>query len=317
MQNDLSDILESWGISSHEARPDIIIPGSPERCVQRQVVEGEGGMLWVLERLFPRQQEQRERIGTALSALREAGLPVLAYQPGPDGRFVLHKNEFHWQLAPYVPGDVLPQPDFVDHAERGESLAGFLVHLTREGASIHAFDDEPDFDLPAYVRHLMQTIEPREPELFSPLLDIQAALAPLFEAWNDLPRCFSHGDFHPLNVIWKGMKVAAVIDWEFAGKRPILYDAANCLGCVGIEDPDALGNGLAPAMLSALGRAEVPDAISLGFLPHLLLALRFAWMSEWLRRKDTEMQELELRYMRLLAHNLDGLGRLWRKVSGQ
>ncbi|WP_250645445.1 phosphotransferase enzyme family protein [Salidesulfovibrio onnuriiensis] len=312
MEDGFRTVLKMWEIDSDRLRSDIFVPGSSERCVQRHVVEDGDGSFWVLERLFPSQHERRERIGRALSVLRDAGLPVLYYRPGPDGGFVVRENNYHWQLAPYVPGDPLPQPDFVDHPERGEALADFLIALRREGAGIREFDQEPDFDLPAYADELMDTLGTRKPELHRELAPIREALAPLFEAWGDLPRCLCHGDFHPLNVIWKGMDVAAVIDWEFAGQRPVLYDAANCLGCVGIEDPQALGNGLAPAMLGKMHGAGLLDEVSFGFLPHLLLGLRFAWMSEWLRRKDAEMQELELDYMTLLARNLESLGRMWR-----
>lgn len=312
MQEELHNILKAWGIDSGTLRQDIVVPGSPERCVQRQVVEDEAGNVWVLERLFPKQHERRGRIGRALNVLRETGMPVLFYQAGSDGHHVVRENGFHWQLAPYVPGDPLPQPDFVDHSERGEALADFLIALRREGEHIREFDQEPDFDLPAYVNELMEAMRPRKPELHQSLLDVREALKPFFAAWKDLPRCLCHGDFHPLNVIWKHMEVAAVIDWEFAGQRPVLYDVANCLGCVGIEDPNALGSGLAPAMLRRMHGAGLLDGVSFGWLPHLLLGLRFAWMSEWLRRKDMEMQELELKYMTVLTRNLDGLGRLWR-----
>lgn len=312
MEDGFHNILKLWDIDSDQIRSDIFIPGSSERCVQRYVVEDGAGEFWVLERLFPRQHEQRERIGRALAVLREADMPVLYYQPGPGGDHVVQVNGYHWQLAPYVPGDTLPQPDFVDHPERGEALADFLIGLRTQGAQIREFDQEPDFDLPGYAGELMEAIKPRNPELWQALVPIREALAPFFEAWNELPRCLCHGDFHPLNVIWKGRGVAAVIDWEFAGQRPVLYDVANCLGCVGIEDPQALGNGLAPAMLKKMHEAGALDRVSFDLLPHLLLGLRFAWMSEWLRRKDVEMQELELEYMNLLVRNLEGLGRMWR-----
>jgi homoserine kinase type II len=43
--------------------------------------------------------------------------------------------------------------------------------------------------------------------------------------------------------------------------------------------------------------------------------MRFAWMSEWLRRNDREMQNLESDYMNLLARNLDGLSRIWSRFG--
>lgn len=311
----IGNILKSWNIDSEKLRSDIQVPGSSERCVHRSVVEDQHGTVWVLERLFPGQRERRERIGRVLAGFSAAGLPVLEYRPGPAGEYVLAQDGFHWQLARYVPGVPLPQPDFVDDEWRGIALGDFLVRLVREGKHVHAFDSDPDFDLPGYVRELMEAIAPRDVELHAALTRVCSVLEPFFDVWNDLPRGFCHGDFHPLNVIWGQQGVAAVIDWEFTGVRPVLYDVANCLGCVGIEDPAALGKGLAPAMFATLRDGGVLDSVSLGWFVHLLLGLRFAWMSEWLRRKDREMQELELSYMDVLVRNLEGLSSMWCKFS--
>ena len=43
---------------------------------------------------------------------------------------------------------------------------------------------------------------------------------------------FAHGDYHPLNVIWTKAGIAAVIDWEFSGLKPEMYDAAILVGCL-------------------------------------------------------------------------------------
>ncbi len=315
LKEDISNILKLWGIDSLSIRSDIFVPGSSERCVQRHVVEDGDKNVWVLERLFPDQFERREHIGRMLERLRESGLPVLYYCRSSQGGFVAQEDGFHWQLAPHVPGDALPQPDFVDDEKRGRSLGEFLVRLRQVGSDIHDLDSVPDFNLPQYVEELMDTVRLRKPELHSALASVRTVLSPLFDAWNDLPHCLCHGDFHPLNVIWKGQEVAAVIDWEFAGLRPALYDVANCLGCVGIEDPNALNVGLAPAMLQRMQEGDILNNSGAQFFPHLLLALRFAWMSEWLRRDDLEMQYLECDYMTLLAGNLGGLSRVWSRFG--
>jgi len=39
------------------------VPGSPERCLHRLVVEDSHGAPWLLERLGPRQAARREAIG--------------------------------------------------------------------------------------------------------------------------------------------------------------------------------------------------------------------------------------------------------------
>jgi len=46
-------------------------------------------------------------------------------------------------------------------------------------------------------------------------------------------------------------------------------------------------------------------------LPEFVVALRFAWLSEWLRKDDVEMIGLELDYMDLLIEHRGRLRRVW------
>lgn len=308
------EYLSLWGVAPGRPRTDIELPGSPERCLERMAVEDDKGTVWMLEQLRPGQFDQRERIGRTLSALEASGLPIPAYRPGPDGRYAVEQDGHHYQLSPYVPGDPLPQPEFIDQPDRGRNLGLFLASLRRASESITDFNHEREFILEDYVNDLMAAMVSRQPEVHEALLPVLPVLVPLFEAWRELPATLCQGDFHPLNVIWRGQDVAAVIDWEFMGMHPSLFDAANCLGCVGIEDPKALVNGLAPALLMALRDKDCLDKTSLSLLPELILGLRFAWMSEWLRRKDAEMAELEIRYMRLLANSIDTLLPAWKQI---
>lgn len=70
---------------------------------------------------------------------------------------------------------------------------------------------------------------------------------------DQLPLSFCHGDLHPLNVIWYQDRIKAVIDWEFTGMNPDIYDAANLVGCAGIENPNGLGMSMVKTFLVALG----------------------------------------------------------------
>lgn len=306
--------LELWGLVPVRPRPDLNLPGSPERCVKRAAVEDHKGRVWMLERLHATQPERRQRIGALLDHLVQAGVSVPAYRALPGGAYVAEADGFHWQVSPYVAGTPLPQPDYVDYAERGEALGRFLADLDCAVRDFPDFAPEPDMTLHDFVSELMEGMQGRHPDVLAALAVPRQVLDPLFSAWAELPAVVRHGDFHPLNVIWQDRAVAAVVDWEFSGVRPRLYDLANCLGCVGIEDPDAFANGLAPAMLRVLRDRDCLDPASLELLPHLILGLRFAWMAEWLRRRDGEMVNLEIQYMRLLADNLVGLGRLLRHV---
>ncbi|CCH48939.1 phosphotransferase enzyme family protein [Pseudodesulfovibrio piezophilus] len=306
------DIFPLWGLKPGRLRSDIALPGSPERCASRQAVEDDQGRVWVLECLRPAQLEQRERIGQALAQLEGMGLPVLAYKRGLGDHFVLQHADAHWQLSRFVPGDPLPQPDFVDDAERGRHLGDFVAGLNRVGGLVRTFDAEPAFILEEYINDLMTVMKSRQPDIHAALLPVLGSLVPLFEAWHDLPTALCQGDFHPLNILWHGRSVGAVMDWEFMGIRPALFDVANCLGCVGIEEPHALVTGLAPALLTTLRNSDALDAAGFHVLPEMILGMRFAWMSEWLRKNDHEMVALEMKYMHLLSRSIDTLLPAWK-----
>ena len=307
--------LSPWGLTLGRIRDDILLPGSPERCTSRVAVDDSTGRTWMLEQLKPGQFDSRERIGRTLTTLAKAGLPVPAYV-ATDGRYCVEQDGAHWQLSPFIFGDPLPQPDFVDDAARGVSLGQFIADMRCVPSASDEFLNVPRFDHEAYANELMAVMAPRRADLHEALLPVLGVLAPLFDVWHDLPVALCQGDFHPLNVIWNDTQVGAVIDWEFMGLRPVLFDVANCLGCVGIEDPHALVRGLAPALLKTLRDQGQLDPADLALLPEMILGMRFAWMSEWLRKQDEEMAQLEVRYMRLLGNSIDTLLPAWEQMLG-
>ena len=280
----------------------------------RLAVEDVEGLVWALERLFSGQRARREAMGLALAVLADNGLPVVPYRRTAEDSYVAELDGSDWQLSPFVPGDPLPQPDYVDHPERGVGLGRFLGALGRCSAGIVPLPDARH-GLEVYCRNLVATLADREPDLAGAVRPFLDALEPLWERWATLDRGLVHGDLHPLNVIWQGRDVAAVLDWEFMARRPLIYDPANCLGCVGIEDPMALVRGLAPALIRTLGQEGVLDAGTLPLLPRAVLAVRFAWLSEWLRRREREMVDLELAYMNILVRGLDDLARAWKGLA--
>jgi homoserine kinase type II len=130
-------------------------------------------------------------------------------------------------------------------------------------------------------------------------------------AYEKLPVAFCHGDYHPMNIIWSADDIKCVIDWEFSGCKSEIYDAANLIGCVGVEDPQSLTGDLVNSFIADMKRAKIISNISWRYLVEFIVALRFAWLSEWLRLRDTEMIRLELDYMRLLIENKNILQKAW------
>ncbi|GAB6178327.1 phosphotransferase [Desulfobaculum senezii] len=305
------DLLSRFGVAYRRTRRDIPLAGSPERCGWRSVVEGDDGRLWVLERLSPGQHVWRESVGTLLSALTRSGCDgAVAYLPCGEGFTCAHGGE-HWQLAPFVPGDELPRPDYIHDAERGQALAAFLGRLRRAGQQVTPPREAAPFCLPEYIQDIVHTARRLRPDVADAVEPVVADMAVMGLEFAGAPTALCHGDYHPLNVIWAGQGVRAVIDWEFTGIKPDLYDAANCIGCVGSEHPDYLVRGLVPAFVTGLREEGVLRADNERWLHPLVLGLRMAWLSEWLRRRDEEMLDMELEYMRILTAYAPQIQRGW------
>jgi homoserine kinase type II len=309
-----ADLLSNWGLIFSHLRPDLAIPGSPERCLVRHVVEDTSGSLWMLEQLGPGQSARREALGKLLDELAGRGLHGLApYRRAhvnsgtgasfraSAGAFILKDWGRCWQLSPFVLGDPLIQPDYLDDSSRGDSLGAWMADFRKASTGLPVPDGLFSLDLPAYVTDLLARIARARPDVHTRASRVLPALSEFFEAYAELPRSLCHGDVHPLNVVWGGSGLLAVIDWEFAGLRPEIYDLANCLGCTSIEGDGGFDSPFAQSLLScAQAEGLLPDEQA-RWLSSMILATRFGWLSEWLRRKDEEMIELELAYMEHLA----------------
>ncbi|WP_031481300.1 aminoglycoside phosphotransferase family protein [Maridesulfovibrio frigidus] len=297
------DPLEPWSRVSLRRHNNKNIPGSPERAISRSVIEDTNNNLWLMERIATKQVELRSAIARNLKSLHDSGLDkILLYQvtDEEDHDYVADVMGFPWQLSPFYESDELPRPEFIHDAERGQALAEFICSLRKcaKGKPLESYAEE--FDLLEYAKKLVETISEREPKVFERLEPICDRLFPEMEKFQLLPVAFCHGDFHPLNVLWKGKIVGAVIDWEFSDMRPEIYDVANMVGCVAFEDPDAFDSGLILAFMESLKRDTDIAVESFAMLPYFIPALRFAWLSEWLRKKDWEMLSMELDFMELL-----------------
>ena len=168
------------------------------------------------------------------------------------------------------------------------------------------------FSLQNYIYELIDTIGIHEPELRKSIQPMVGFLEKSFMGVHDtFPKGFCHGDYHPINIIWSTNGINAVIDWEFAGYKPEIYDVANLIGCIGMEDPESLVGDLIAELIQSLRQAKLFSDLSWQYLLDFMVALRFAWLSEWLRKSDTEMIKLEQVFMRLLIENKNKLMSYW------
>ena len=309
----VKDVLRCWGIGLGRVREDIPIVGSPDRCEFRTVVEDEDQNLFVLENIGAGSAAHKQKIARTLAFLAEKGLSrVRPYLPVGNDEYLAFKGGAYWQLSPYVEGVPLPRPEYAFEGWRGPVLADFLTDLWGRARDLPLFENSPPFSIVTFIRDFTRTVERREPLLY---LRIRPALVFLeqgfMEAHDGLPVRFCHGDYHPLNVIWSEAGLRAVIDWEFLGPKPELYDAAMMIGCLGMEDPRSLTGGLVFEFIGRLKASGLASKAGWTHLFDLVLALRFAWLADWLKRSDAEMIELEAVYIGLLLENRGVLARSW------
>ncbi len=299
----LRDILSCWGLAHQGIHPEIPIQGSPERCLYRVVVDA-GGSRHFLEELDSSWLPRKNRIARRIAHLAAKGLPVAAPLPGLDGNFIQNVGGRDWQLTPFLEG-IAPDPgNSWRDAWRGEALALFLRDLRQAGRDLAV--NEEAFDLRGYVVKIAHDAQRLHPGVFARLAPVFSLIERRLAACPDLPAAFCHGDPHPLNMIWGANRILAAIDWEFCGPKCVLHDMALILGCVGSEDEDALSGPLITTFLDTLRSSGLLDSALEQHLPAWTLALRAAWLAEWLRREDTDMIEFESFYMTTLAERFFG-----------
>lgn len=309
----MKKLFQKYSLSFERQRPDIEIPGSPERCLARFVAEDSNGTLWLVEKLKANQADWRNTVGLLLADLHTQDVPHV-HSPAltPTGQTVVTRDGSPYQLTPFIIGTDLPRPEYCGDKARGIAIGNFINKLQAAGRRF-SIPKKSTAPLPEYVSEIVRTISIRRSDIAQQLDQILPHLQTFFAQYDAIPRALAHGDCHPLNIIWHDTEIAGVIDWEFTGEKIVLYDAANCIGCVGIEHPNWLINGLVPELVTTMYANNETFAANIHHLMPTVLCLRFAWLSEWLRKNDTEMQELELDYMRLLIRSKEEIEKFWKR----
>jgi len=309
----LADVLRHWNLEMKAERADVPLAGSPERSLFRTVIEDTGAKRFVLEQLDPSVLRRKREIASTVEILAARGLagvhPCLRNR---DGDFISKAAGGFWQVSPFIDGVELKRPEYTRDAWRGKALARFLIDMRGRSDGISGDNHGAPFSIAGFASELMGKLSRHDPAVARTVEPAFLFLKErFFPAHERLPVAFCHGDCHPINVIWGGDHIRAVIDWEFSGTKPEIYDAALAVGCIGMEDPEILAGPLVMAFLDELRAAGCFDASGFAVLPEFVLALRFAWLSDWLRKKDGEMVEMETDYIHLLLDGQEKLRRAW------
>ncbi|MBF0123056.1 MAG: phosphotransferase [Candidatus Omnitrophica bacterium] len=313
-QATLREIAKFWGISLKAIRTNLIPEGSPERTVFRVVLEDEDKRFFTLEEIVPGSYHNKMRIIRTLESLSQKGMGKIApYRLGAEEQYIQKYTEGFWQLVPFVPGVALDRERYLYEGWRAKGLSAFLIELRQKTLGDPFFSQDKSFSMKTYIYTLLHQIERHHPQIMPRVKEVVLFLGKGFmSVFDGLPVSFCHGDFHPLNMIWGKDDLHAVIDWEFSGVKPEVYDAANMVGCLGMEHPSSLISDLVVNFIRDLKAANLFSGNSWEHFLEFVIALRFAWLSEWLRKNDEEMISLELDYMELLIQEREQFYRAWK-----
>ena len=178
----------------------------------------------------------------AIAALREHGLPTTPPLAARDGRSSVLLRGRRYALFPWVEGEHRTGRS-LDHAQCA-GLGTLLGRIHHTLATLHAPVEQPSAVPSADPDHTERTItdllersrsrEPQQPfdELARFRLlerrELLAAYRHRRPGPGDAPPTgWVHGDFHPLNLLYRGAAPVAVLDWDRLGLKPRTEEAVR------------------------------------------------------------------------------------------
>ena len=120
-------------------------------------------------------------------------------------------------LMSWMPGEVVLQPRDMDDWLRQQAFMLLrLHHLPAQDFGWSWFSwARPDPEVPDWSE---------VPQAWERAINIVAGPPPA------APECFIHRDYHPVNLLWQGERISAVVDWVNACRGPAAVDLAHCRG---------------------------------------------------------------------------------------
>lgn len=301
----LESLMAGWGVAFNCVDEAAVIEGSPERTAARMVVFDTQDNRWILEKIAPDNINRKQQIAELLETLTDLS-EVAPYTKSGGSFFQCLENE-SWMLRPYVEGVELNREIYLSEPWRIDAMASFLLRLKERAVQVDGF-----YSPAGYAQDRMSVWSTRYPKLThlikKPFQTLENSYFPVCDS---LPRAFCHGDFHPLNIVWGSDCIRAVIDWEFCGMKPELYDAALLIGCFGFDNPDNLLGEGSLRLIQKLRAIGFGSEESWRWFPELVTAIRFGWMSEWIRRGEEDTAEMEAEYLAILTDQRGFIAERW------
>lgn len=295
------EILDLWKIEFSETVP-LNIPGSPERASDRFAIKDTKNRKFILEKHHFWNKKRKTAIATNISLLKGQGYErCQPYLMSANNQTVEEFENRCWMVQPYVENDHLKRPDYLDNGEMGRNCARRLIELKNIDSS-KLIDTVEGFCLKEHTENLLKKIEGSR----HVKKDISKILSVVRERFlpelDSVDKIFSHGDLHPLNILWKDNDVKVIIDWEFSGFRYEFTDVANLIGCLGFEHPTAFKRDFYLSLMDELDKNNYFSKKTRENIFLYVFGFRFsAWLNEWHKKNDIEMIELELDYLEILT----------------
>ncbi len=255
----LKTLAALWNVDLKKRHRNIPIQGSPERSAFRVVLEDNAGRFFVLEQIASKSLEHKKEIASALELLANAKLKrIHPYLADKNGNHVIKHKNYFWQISPFVKGEELDREKYIFEKWRGHALASFLIDLRRKSRALLPVVSCNMFSLKNYIHKLVREINFYNKDIRQEINNIGGFMEKDFmSVYELLPVAFCHGDYHPLNIIWSNDDIQYVIDWEFCGLKSELYDVANLIGCIGVENPQSLMGDLVKSFITDLRKPEL------------------------------------------------------------
>lgn len=224
----MNECLQAWlrAVTGAQARGYVRMSGSSSTTLWRVEVGGERLVLRVHDNSDWLRAEPDLVLHevAALQLACDAGLPA----PEPvawdaEGAFC----GLPLLLMSWLPGKVLLRPASMDDWLRQQAQALVDIHrLTAHDLTWDWFSwAQPDLEVPAWSE---------VPQAWERAIAFIAGEPP------PAPRCLVHRDYHPVNLLWRGQTLSAVVDWVNACRGVAAVDLAHCRGnLIALYGPEA------------------------------------------------------------------------------
>lgn len=300
----ISKVLGFYGINFKAMGAEKVY-GSPSRTNDRAVVIGSDNQKYIVEKHHFWNIEKKEKLAVNIDVLKNNGFEKCTpYLKSRSGKFATEFENRCWMVIPFVENEIMKRPGYLDNGKMGFSAANALLKIYDVSPVFEMNDVPGGFSMIVHTQSVISKIKSGYPGIFRDIKEVITIINDLFLSTILSSRIiFSHGDYHPMNILWKNDEVMSVIDWEFSGYRPALTDVANMIGCAGFEDITAFDRNFVNEFLKTVVKSGFFNDKELKELMTFVLGFRLSgWLNEWINDNDEEMINREIKYLNILKN---------------